>query len=426
MLRPQRQKIKVDYDTEVTGNSTKQRGLRLSHKANWVGLKPGKMSPFPWSQVVATQRRESALEGLLFGCAIADALSLTRNGLHPRVGLKLFGRNPIHYQFQPGIGVTSHRTHSLLITIQAILLSKADTSLFVKQLKKRIAWYQRAFPLRHAIKHFTAIYRYIRRFAIDDSLNTGFADDPLVRSLAISVILQGNMNSALTWFQQCVEVSHTDSRALHASVLVGNAAQVAQVLGLDKFNSLEVLRSLIDSTDEPQLNSMLVRLKDFLSENRSISYVAKHFGWKDGIPAHLFAITIMGIYAWLRYPKSYRRCVERSVLLGGSCSGVAVVAGSLSGILLGKKRIPSPWLKRLTLFPYKRRWGEELIERVKDWPHGVEDIQRATALPSLYFGQIVRNLVYTVFRTIHGMIRLPMRVAQFSVQKRSRKSESIR
>ena len=107
-------------------------GLRLAHKQTVDGQKPARSSPLPYNIIVPTQRRERATEGLIMGCAIAEALSLARTGLHPRVGLKLFGRNPLQFQFQPGIGVTSHRTHALLMTFQAMLQSKSDPNIFAK------------------------------------------------------------------------------------------------------------------------------------------------------------------------------------------------------------------------------------------------------------------------------------------------------
>ncbi len=50
---------------------------------------------------------------------------------------------------------------------------------------------------------------------------------------------------------------------------------------------------------------------------------------------------------------------------------------ALSGASLGKKMIPPEWRKSLRLYPYDREWVENVIARVKDWPHGVEDIQAA-------------------------------------------------
>lgn len=408
----------MEFGTSTEHATGKKISLRLSHGSKSSGLGPEKAPPFQWSQVILTHRREQAIEGMLLGCAVADAISLSRDGLDPRISLKLFGRTPIHFQFQPGLGVTSQRTHLMLMTIQAMLASKTDKELFAKLLRNRIAWYQRAFPWRHAKQHLAKVYQRLIRKIGDDSMKTGFADDPLIRSVVLAVMLQGNVSSASRWFQKSIEVSHLDNLALHAGILVGYAAQIAQIVDPVNFDPLQAIDRLQASTDEPKLSRMLNEMREFLSENRSVAYVARQFGWADGIPTELFATAVMGIYAWLRHPKNYRNCIERSALLGGACGDVAVLAGSLSGIHLGKDTIPKSWLQRLTMFPYSKHWQELAIERVKDWPHGVEDIQRASGVPSLFLGQIVRNLSGTVFRTIHAIIRVRMQRTQFSVRHR--------
>ncbi len=417
MLRPRRQKHKKKH-FEQESDANLSAGLRLAHKQNVDGQRPTRSSPRPWNLAVPTHRRERATEGLLMGCAVAESLSLARNGIHPRVGLKLFGRNPLQFQFQPGLGVTSHRTHALLMSFQAMLQSKTDPNIFSANVRKRIAWYQRAFPLRHAHVHLRRLVSRISLQQIDDSMTVGLGDDPLVRSLVMSIMLQGCVDSASSWFQMSAVVSHTDSRVLHASTLIGFAAQLAQMTEQGDFDSVEILNRLIEVTDETTLKSMLSNLRDPLSRNQSLAAVARQFGWENGIPPDVFAAAIIGIYAWLRHAKRFRNCVERTVLLGGHCSGPAVIAGSLSGITLGKGGIPAEWLQMVSTYPHNSQWHERLIERVKDWPHGVDDIHQTLALPSSILGQLGRNVIFSALRILHALIRLPMRLTQFSVVKR--------
>lgn len=251
-------------------------------------------------------------------------------------------------------------------------------------------------------------------------MSLGFGDDPLIRSIIISVMLQGCTNSALRWFQNGVAVSHSDSKALHAGLLVGYAAQLAQVVEVSDFEPVEVADRLIKSTEESELKGLLVRARALLEKKRSVASAARDLGYRDGVPCDIYASAILGIYAWLRHPKSYRQTVERTILLGGFCSSAAVVSGSLSGIFLGRNRISDNWVKDLTLYPYNRAWRENLIDRVKDWPHGVEDIQRAYAVPSLLFRQLIRNCFNSVYDVFHLAIRLPVRLTLFSVRKRDR------
>jgi ADP-ribosylglycohydrolase len=394
------------------------RKIRLHHPKQESGREPSRPSPFSWLSPVATRRREKSVEGLLYGCAVAEALAQAHNGLPPRVGLKLYGRNPLEYRYQPGVGITSHRTHALIITTQAMLESRTDKDRFANSLRKRISWYQRSFPVRHVQSFFSSIVRKCRNVSYENSLELGFGDDPMVRSLILAVGLQGGMNNFSRWLEKSVDVTHGDFRVLHAATLTAYAAQIAQLHEGDTLDPFKTLGMLIDATDEPDLLDQLRELESHLRNHRSVAFVAKQFGWGNGVPADVMAVSLLGIYSWLRHPTSYRNAVERAVLLGGSCSAVAVLAGSLAGITLGRNRIPRHWTKDVSFFPYDKAWREQLIERVKDWPHGVEDIQEARGLPSQYLGQIARNTWRSVFRLIHAAIRLPVKSVAFSLRKK--------
>ena len=111
----------------------------MYHPKKDSGREPSKPSPYPWLSPVATRLRERSVEGLLFGCAVAESLAQAHNGLKPRVGLKLYGRNPLEYRFQPGVGLTSHRTHALLITTQALLESRTDKDRFANSLAEAMS-----------------------------------------------------------------------------------------------------------------------------------------------------------------------------------------------------------------------------------------------------------------------------------------------
>jgi len=303
-----------------------------------------------------------------------------------------------------------------------MVLSKTDPKIFAPILKRKIAWYQRAFPFRHTLIHFKRMFEQFGSSERDESLTVGLADDPLARSLVLSIMLQGVADSASMWFQLSSSISHPDSRALHASTLVGFAAQLAQMTDQKNIEPREIVGRLISVTDQPELKEMLVDVDTSLSQNKSLASFARQQGWANGLPSDVFASAIIGIYAWMRHPKRFRNCVERTILLGGQCSGGAVIAGSLSGISLGMKGIPTDWLRKTTFYPHSNRWREELIERVKDWPHGVDDIHKTLGLPSSIFGQLARNMSFSAFRLIHGLIRIPMKLTQFSVKKWARKS----
>jgi ADP-ribosylglycohydrolase len=366
-------------------------------------------------ETVATHRREKVFEGLLAGCAVGEALALNRNGLHPRVALKMFGRNPLEFRFIPAVAVPSHRTHAVIITAQAILESRTDRSRMLSRLKSRLSWYQRSFPFRHLATHFA---KSSQSGKTNDSRSVGLGDDPLIRAVVFSVVLQGAIENAGKWIQTGAEVSHADVQVLHACALVGHAAQLAQFADRDSFEPLAVLETLKSSVEDPNLSAGLEQLQGSLERRKSVCFVARKFGWDNGIPSDVTAFALIAIYAWLRHHRDYRRCVERCVMLGGECGHVAALAGALVGITHTSRAIPKTWRERLNMYPYNQAWHDVLIDRVKDWPHGVEDIQRAQGVDTMMMGQVSRNCLHGFFRLIHAAIRFPMRSVTFSIRKR--------
>lgn len=368
-----------------------------------------------WTLVASSSRREKSFEGMLLGFAVGDALSLARDGLSRRKALKLFGRSPIHFQFQPGIGVTGERTHVLLMTVQAVLKSRADHRAFGRHLRRRLRWYRRSFPVRSAAR---SIQRLQKLFS-DSSIPCGLASDPLARAVPLAILLQGNQYIQ-PWIEVSTQATSQDDRSIEASMLIANAIQSAQMLDPSEqiLNPVSILDQLMTKVGDSELHSILADLRVSLLKGSSVYQAARSLGWGKGIPSHLYPIAAMAIYAWLRHFHRFRFAVERAALLGGSCGAVASLAGALVGTSLGKRSIPPEWLKSLTMFPHDREWREKLIDRVKDWPHGVEDIQKARAQPSQIIGQIFRNSFYTIFRAIHVAIRIPACIRTYPEQGR--------
>ncbi len=369
-----------------------------------------------WGWVASSSRRENALEGLLYGCAIGEGLAMARDGYSRRQALKVFGRTPIQFRFIPGVGVSDERLHSVLMTIQSILESRADHRTFVRKLRRRRRWYLLSAPVRWL---FRACQPRINFSSQSVPMPKSLAGDPLPRAAAISLTIQGSQH-AYSWVEGSTRITTKQTGATEAAMLVANAMQLAQMLDPnDKpFTSLQALETLIGSTDEGKLRTMLVSLSPMLEKRYSVARAARAMGWGNGIPNDLRAIAVMGVYAWLRHPFRFRFAVERAVLLGGACSATAAIAGALSGAALGTRRIPREWLSRVSMFPHDDIWREGLIHRVKDWPHGVEDIRNAHAEQTYLLGQLGRNWLYALFRLIHLAIRLPARLTPYRSRKR--------
>jgi ADP-ribosyl-[dinitrogen reductase] hydrolase len=371
-----------------------------------------------WQWVATSSRRERCFEGLLLGCAVGEALSVARNRLSKRRALRILGRTPLRYQFAAGRGIPADRTHALLMTVQAMLQSRADHRSFGRHLRKRVSWYRLGTPFRSIFRGFSPTTLSGSRTV---SMPRQLAADPLIRAAAISLMIQGNQH-ANRWIETSTKQSSVDEVAHELAMLVANAIQIAQLSDSSETNitPIAALECLIAETESQRIKDLLIKLRTPLEKNKSIASTAKSFGWIDGVPSGMDAIAIMAIYAWLRHFSRLRLAIEHAVLLGGECSAVAALTGALSGATLGKRAIPPEWLDKLTFFPHDKTWRRNLVSRVKDWPHGVEDIQQANAQPSQLAGQVVRNFVFGCFSALHFLLRIPAHFMPLPPHKVSR------
>ncbi len=395
-LRP-----KKDNENSTERDSLKSIArLRLAHRDEWKeSYKPPTKAPVPWSVIVPTARRERAIEGLIYGCGVGEAIASLYSGPSRVLLRRKLARQPLSI-WSPGNIYPGPRTHTMLMAIQAVLESRASADDFARTLRSRMVWYQRAHPLAHATSHAAKLV-WNR-----DALSVRTGDDPLARAIAMSVLLQGNDNFAVRWILRSTVVSHPDSRVANMSILVANAAQSAQLHGTESaLAPQEVMERLSETTSLPSIQNDLEQMNRWLSKSFSLSLVASKLNNRRGIQPNLVTDGLLGMYAWLRYPNDYRTCIEKVVRLGGDTRGVASIAGALAGTQHGVRAIPKEWIERVTFYPYDPEWREHLIERVRDWPHGAEDIQNASALPIYPFGQLARNALSTLKSLAYSVLK---------------------
>jgi hypothetical protein len=379
---------------------------------------PNPVLSLSWEQTAIAFQRERAAEGMILGAAVAESLTMHRNGVSKWTGLRVFGRSPLRFQFVPGVAVPGEYTHALLMTLQAIFQSRVDHRLFGRSLRKRVGIYRSSRIVSH-VKDLLA-YRGLSQ-PPQNADYRGVMSNPLIRAAAVSLLAQGASN-ARPWLEQSNQCTNSVEISAGPSMLIAQAMQIAQLYDANQLDGRGILQCLVENTDSAAIKGKLEQLSGYLSRRYSVAKVAKLMGYPDGVPRSLDAIALLSVYSWVRHYHRYRLAVERSALLGGECAAVAVLTGALSGASLGKKMIPPEWRKSLRMYPYDRDWVENVIARVKDWPHGVEDIQAAHSEPSYPLGQIIRNIGIGCFQLVHTAIRIPTTVLPKS---RARKEKSL-
>ncbi|MFN7730375.1 MAG: ADP-ribosylglycohydrolase family protein [Pirellula sp.] len=339
--------------------------------------------PVAWSTIIPTKRRQEAIEGLLLGCAVAEALSIQYSALPPRTKHSM-RRGPVgvltSMQAMPG-----HRTHSIVMAVQSLLTSKADIEPFLAMLQSRLAWYRSSHPMRAMLGR------------VSGSMRAELDNDPLIRSALLSVVLQGHNESARTWISHSTKYACTDEVVVRAAMLVAMAAQCAQVLRTNHpFDPQQLLPFMADHVGDDSLRRSLMRLDQLLAQRASVNRAARSLGCMRGVHDHLIENALLAIYTFCLHSASYRMGIEAVVRLPGDTTGIASLAGCLLGAAGGVRSIPESWLDRVSMQPYNDEWIAEYVERVHDWPHGPEDIQATASLSALPMGQLWRNAVQVI------------------------------
>ncbi|MEI8213528.1 MAG: ADP-ribosylglycohydrolase family protein [Planctomycetota bacterium] len=347
------------------------------------------MFPVDWSTIIPPKRRQEAIEGFLMGCAVAESLSILYASLDPKTTLSL-RRHPVRF-WTSMPAYPGSNTHSIVIAIQSLLKSKAKYEEFEESLRKRLNWYRVSHPMQSMRARW-------RQAALDgdgpEATLSRFGSDPMIRSALMSVVMQGIDSTAMRWISHSARIASEDEMVIQASRMVAMATQCAQVQRTSSsIDTNQLLRTLADSIDDVDLQQRLLHLDGLLQRRESLHRAARSLGYRRGVADRAVENAILAIYAFCLHPRSYRQCIEEVIRLPGNTVGIASLAGAILGAAQGPQDIPKEWLDNVSMIPYDKKWISQCVERVQDWPHGPEDIQRTAILPTRIVGQIQRNLV---------------------------------
>lgn len=341
--------------------------------------------PYAWSTIIPSVRRQESIEGALIGCAIGE--SIGRLGRSKQVRLRSELSSKPLGNIDPGILAASHRTEGFLVSIQAVLLSQAMSENFESHLSQRLAWYQRFQPTAY-------VGGLIRSLRGRSETTAKLGDDPLVRALALSVLMQGHHDGALSWVQDSTQMTFGNRWVTQASFLIATAAQVAQFhRTAHQISTSNLLKDLRAATGSQEVQQRLDALVDAMEADQRALSASRILGcedhrWKD----HLVDNALLAIYTYARHPGSIQTGLAELLELRGNLQGVLSLYAGLATIHSGVQGLPSLWTDRLSLYPYSSAWVQGYVDRCADWPHGPEDIQATRCLPSHPIGQFVRNL----------------------------------
>lgn len=367
-----------------------------------------------WLRVTGSYRRERSIEGLFWGFAVGEALGLGRGNLSRREAIRIYGRGPVSFQLIPGVGLIGDRTQRLCLTAQALLRSKSQQEEFQKEFAKRLRWYALTLPLSGGWGPFLASARLWLNATPDKSGGQSTNNSALPVAMALATFLQGTGHSVERWAVGSTKVTHQNPHAIAASKLLARTCQFALLTTSEDLKPDAILNKLLEETDDEALSPMLAAAKNSLERGHSPHRFAEGLKEIGKLKSAPFT-AVVAIYAWLRYPKSYRRAVQSAILVGQDAAAIGALTGGLAGIHLGLKSIPKNWTEGLTGWLDTKHWIDAATGRLTDWPHGSEDLHSAPSLPVQPASQMFRSMALNVSLLCHRTFRLPWTLSRWTV-----------
>jgi poly(ADP-ribose) glycohydrolase ARH3 len=156
------------------------------------------------------------------------------------------------------------------------------------------------------------------------------------------------------FFHQASELYNLAARSAqvthaHPVGMDGAAVQawaIANAVKLDPQEQLPLkgyLQGLIDFARTPQIQTKMKLLQELISEDVSPDEASGVLGQSVAVHESMpFAI-----YSFLRYPKSFEKCLFCAILHGGDRDTLGAMACAISGAYLGLETIPPGWRKKL-------------------------------------------------------------------------------
>ncbi len=162
------------------------------------------------------------------------------------------------------------------------------------------------------------------------------------------------------------EKAMLSARLTHAHPLgIDGAAVQARAIAIafqmdpeDEFPKKDFIEELILFSKTDKIKEKLILVKELIEkdvpEDVSASLLGKSVAVHESMP--------FAIYSFLKYPKSFKRCLLCAILNGGDRDTLGAMACSISGAYLGIGRIPEKWMKKLENFELIKELSERLYE----------------------------------------------------------------
>lgn len=342
-----------------------------------------------------------ALQGCLFGTAVADAIGLPFEGLSSR-RIKKLNVNPLRHRFIFGRGMLSDDTEHTCIVAHALIASKENEAAFSKSLAWSLRWWFLGLPAGIGMATLRACLKLWLFIPVTKSGVFSAGNGPAMRTAILGAYAYDDerLRSALVSIN--TQITHTDPKAIKGAKIVAElTARNVQGAALTTDNCLTELAGLID--DDEELRTLLSRaIESAMAGQSALKYCQENKQGK-GVSGYIYKTLPVVVQIVLRHNDNYQQAVTEAIACGGDTDTAAAIIGGIVGANVGKAGIPTEWIDNLKDWPrdknYIRLLGEELA--VVKWNKQAGRTQWMDPIRIL-----LRNAFFMLWVLGHGFRRL--------------------
>jgi ADP-ribosylglycohydrolase len=359
---------------------------------------PGSSEPEP---PAPGPRDLEAIEGVLLGTAVGDALGLPAEGLPPGRCARL-GAGGWRHRLVFGRGMLSDDTEHTLLVAQSLLEQPGDAYTFSRAFARRLRWWLAALPAGVGLATARAALRLWLGVPPNRSGVCSAGNGPAMRSAILGVYFARHPRKRAAYVTASTRVTHTDPRAEIAAQAVALAAATA-VLAPDTATFIAGLRLALPAlSPDAAWQSAWEQIGQALEAQQAVAELAARLGLQRGVTGYAYHTVPVALYAALRHPDDFRAALEGALACGGDTDTVGAITGAVVGARLGPAAIPPAW-----------------VDGIRDWPRSVALLRAVAARlvrqrtadgplgPVRYAwpGVLPRNLFFLVVVVAHGFAR---------------------
>lgn len=343
-------------------------------------------------------RRRTALEGVLIGTAVGDALGLPMEGLSARRQGRLFP-SPLRHRLVGSCGMISDDTEHTFMVAQSLLEAPGDVAKFQRRLARRLRWWLAALPAGVGLATLRSILKLWLGISPKRSGVWSAGNGPAMRSALFGVFFREDAIRRRTFVEASTEITHCDPRAQIAALAV---AETAAWMSTEDGESDPVGR-LRAVSEYPEWSALIDRLSAGLAQQKSVAEFAQEFGARDGVSGYAFLSVPVAIYAALRHADDFPTAIETVISCGGDTDTTAAITGALVGARLGAVGIPDSWRTGIIDYPRSAAVLQALAERLARQAPDTPPLGPVKyAWPTIP----LRNVFFLAIVLLHGLRRL--------------------